>query len=233
MAAVAAGQVPLTLGSDTNGSIRVPSSLCGVWGLKPTFGRLSRRGSFPFVHSIDHLGPFASDLPGLEIAGEVVALLAGAVDRQFVTVMAVDCPFDVGFAGAYTGVVWGTFGGDGTVNGIFNKPAVVTETAKEEPVVEAADLIPERAQRLRFRGHVARARGLHEPGTRIVRRAARRRQRQADVAPRSDVERSNRAGGQRCRPRFAAGDTKGDCWPPRSSSRSSNPPVRSSYSGFR
>lgn len=67
-AAVAAGQVPLTLGSDTNGSIRVPSSFCGIWGLKPTFGRLSRRGSFPFVHSIDHLGPFADDLPGLALA---------------------------------------------------------------------------------------------------------------------------------------------------------------------
>lgn len=62
-AAVAAGQVPLTLGSDTNGSIRVPSSLCGVWGLKPTFGRLSRRGSYPFVHSIDHLGPLADSVP--------------------------------------------------------------------------------------------------------------------------------------------------------------------------
>lgn len=64
-AAVAAGQVPITLGSDTNGSIRVPSSLCGVWGLKPTFGRLSRRGSFPFVHSVDHLGPFADSVERL------------------------------------------------------------------------------------------------------------------------------------------------------------------------
>ena len=66
-AAVAAGQVPLTLGSDTNGSIRVPSSLCGVWGLKPTFGRLSRRGSYPFVHSIDHLGPLADSVEVLAL----------------------------------------------------------------------------------------------------------------------------------------------------------------------
>ncbi len=67
-AAVAAGQVPLTLGSDTNGSIRVPASLCGVWGLKPTFGRLSRRGSYPFVHSIDHLGPLADSACSLALS---------------------------------------------------------------------------------------------------------------------------------------------------------------------
>ena len=71
-AAVAAGQVPLTLGSDTNGSIRVPASLCGVFGMKPTFGRLTRRGSFPFVASIDHLGPFASTVEDLAASYDVM-----------------------------------------------------------------------------------------------------------------------------------------------------------------
>ena len=67
-AAVAAGQVPLTLGSDTNGSIRVPASLCGVFGLKPTFGRLPRTGTYPFVSSLDHLGPFARSARDLALA---------------------------------------------------------------------------------------------------------------------------------------------------------------------
>jgi AtzE family amidohydrolase len=64
-AAVAAGLVPLALGSDTNGSIRVPSALCGIFGLKPTYGRLSRAGSFPFVPSLDHLGPLARNTADL------------------------------------------------------------------------------------------------------------------------------------------------------------------------
>ena len=71
-AAVAARLVPLSLGSDTNGSIRVPASLCGVWGLKPTFGRLSRRGTFPFVASLDHLGPFATTLSDLAACYDVL-----------------------------------------------------------------------------------------------------------------------------------------------------------------
>ncbi|MCY0386268.1 AtzE family amidohydrolase [Robbsia sp. Bb-Pol-6] len=71
-AAVAAGFVPLTLGSDTNGSIRVPASCCGVFGLKPTFGRLPRTGSFPFVNSLDHLGPFAATVADLALAYDIL-----------------------------------------------------------------------------------------------------------------------------------------------------------------
>jgi aspartyl-tRNA(Asn)/glutamyl-tRNA(Gln) amidotransferase subunit A len=66
--AVGGGLVPIALGSDTNGSIRVPSSFCGIFGLKPTYGRLSRARSFPFVASLDHLGPFARSVRDLALA---------------------------------------------------------------------------------------------------------------------------------------------------------------------
>jgi 1-carboxybiuret hydrolase len=67
-AAVAGDLVPLALGSDTNGSIRVPASFCGLFGLKPTYGRLSRARSFPFVASFDHLGPLARSSLDLALA---------------------------------------------------------------------------------------------------------------------------------------------------------------------
>ena len=67
-AAVGAGMLPITLGSDTSGSIRVPASLCGVFGLKPTYGRLPRSGTYPFVNSLDHVGPFANSVLGLALA---------------------------------------------------------------------------------------------------------------------------------------------------------------------
>jgi aspartyl-tRNA(Asn)/glutamyl-tRNA(Gln) amidotransferase subunit A len=66
--AVAGRLVALALGSDTNGSIRVPSSLCGIFGLKPTYGRLPRAGTFPFVTSLDHLAAFARCVADLAAA---------------------------------------------------------------------------------------------------------------------------------------------------------------------
>jgi 1-carboxybiuret hydrolase len=66
--AVGGALVPLALGSDTNGSIRVPSSLCGTFGLKPTYGRLTRARTFPFVASLDHLGPLARTARDLALA---------------------------------------------------------------------------------------------------------------------------------------------------------------------
>ncbi|MEY2342832.1 AtzE family amidohydrolase [Acidithiobacillus sp. IBUN Pt1247-S3] len=77
--AVGGSLVPLALGSDTNGSIRVPSSLCGIFGLKPTYGRLSRGGSFPFCPSLDHVGPMARTVQDLALAYDA---LQGPDDRD-------------------------------------------------------------------------------------------------------------------------------------------------------
>jgi AtzE family amidohydrolase len=67
-AAVAAGLVPISLGTDTNGSIRVPASLNGIFGIKPTYGNLSRTGGVMFVPSLDHIGPFARSVADLAAA---------------------------------------------------------------------------------------------------------------------------------------------------------------------
>lgn len=74
-AAVAAGMLPFTLGSDTNGSIRIPASLCGVWGLKPTHGALPMDGVFPFVDSFDDIGPMTRSARDLAL---VMSVLTGA-----------------------------------------------------------------------------------------------------------------------------------------------------------
>jgi AtzE family amidohydrolase len=71
-AAVAAGLVPLALGSDTNGSVRVPAALCGVFGLKPTYGRVSRAGVALFSWSLDHVGLLARSVRDLALAYDLL-----------------------------------------------------------------------------------------------------------------------------------------------------------------
>jgi aspartyl-tRNA(Asn)/glutamyl-tRNA(Gln) amidotransferase subunit A len=109
-AAVAAGLAYAALGSDTGGSIRIPASLCGVVGLKPTFGRISLHGVAPLAWSLDHLGPLTRSVGDAALLLEV---LAGADPRDRRTAGA--APFAAaGLDGDLRGLRVGVLGDDGS-----------------------------------------------------------------------------------------------------------------------
>lgn len=87
-AAVAAGLAYASLGSDTGGSIRTPSALCGIFGLKPTFGRVSKFGAIPLAWSLDHIGPMTRSAQDLAIVLQAIA----GFDRKDPTTANVEVP---------------------------------------------------------------------------------------------------------------------------------------------
>jgi aspartyl-tRNA(Asn)/glutamyl-tRNA(Gln) amidotransferase subunit A len=87
-AAVAAGLGPASLGTDTGGSVRIPAALCGVVGLKPTYGRVSRHGVFPLSWTLDHVGPLTRRV---EDAAIVLQAIAGP-DRRDASTLGHDVP---------------------------------------------------------------------------------------------------------------------------------------------
>jgi aspartyl-tRNA(Asn)/glutamyl-tRNA(Gln) amidotransferase subunit A len=81
-AAVAAGEADLALGTDTGGSVRCPAAFCGVVGLKPTYGLVSRYGLIAYANSLEQIGPIA---PTVEEAAELLSVIAGPDDRDATT----------------------------------------------------------------------------------------------------------------------------------------------------
>jgi len=103
-AVVAAGEADMALGSDTGGSIRCPAAFCGVVGIKPTYGLVSRYGLIAYANSLEQIGPIA---PTVEEAAELLEIIAGPDDRDGTTRDARDHGTDYDFAAAADGDVDG------------------------------------------------------------------------------------------------------------------------------
>lgn len=136
-ASVAAGFTPLGIGSDTGGSIRQPAAFCGVVGMKPTYGVVSRYGLIAFASSLDQIGPFAADVADAAALFDVIAghdPLDSTSIRDFVpTASAV---LDEGVDGLRIGVVKELAGGPGGVPGLASD--VLARTADAVEVLAAA-----------------------------------------------------------------------------------------------
>lgn len=140
-AAVAAGLVPVALGSDTNGSVRVPAALCGVFGFKPTYGRISRAGTTPLAWSFDHVGWFARAIRDL---ATVFDALQGPDPRDPVCTekppVAGGAALDDGADGLRIGVAGGHFATGGLPDAFdaVRRVASALDTRTDVDVPEAA-----------------------------------------------------------------------------------------------
>lgn len=164
-AATAAGIAPISLGSDTNGSLRVPASLCGVFSLKPTYGRLGRGGTFPFVDSLDHLGPFARTAGDLALAYDAMTGPDPADHACMTGPTAAVLPLPEGIGGLRVGILGGWFAGNAgpeagaaveTVAGALTDAAVRPVVLDEAVVGRAAAYIVTNVESAAF--HIERLR---------------------------------------------------------------------------
>ncbi len=136
--AVAGGLVPLSLASDSNGSIRVPASLCGLFGLKPTYGRLSRHGTFPFVAGLDHLGPLARSVEDLALSYDAMQGFDEADPASIKRPLeAVSGRLERGSAGLRIAVADGYFTGDAEVREVIEHVAKKLDTNRKISIPQA------------------------------------------------------------------------------------------------
>jgi aspartyl-tRNA(Asn)/glutamyl-tRNA(Gln) amidotransferase subunit A len=144
-AAVAAGFAPLALGSDTGGSIRQPASLCGIVGIKPTYGRVSRYGLVAFASSFDQIGPFAADVADAALA---LGVISGHDPADSTSIPAAVPDFDTALARGVEGLRVGVVS---ELTGAGPKSAATRDAAGEmldgieadvtERVLEAAEAL--------------------------------------------------------------------------------------------
>ena len=145
-AAVSAGEAPVSLGSDTGGSIRQPAAFCGIVGMKPTYGLVSRYGLVAFASSLDQIGPFSTTV-------EDSAVLLGAIagyDAKDSTSLKVDVPdytqyLKTDLKGKKVGVIKETFG-----EGLDPEVAAATQAAIEKMKELGAEIIDISCPRFRY-----------------------------------------------------------------------------------
>jgi aspartyl-tRNA(Asn)/glutamyl-tRNA(Gln) amidotransferase subunit A len=132
-AAVAAGYAPLALGSDTGGSIRQPAALCGVVGVKPTYGLVSRYGLIAFASSLDQIGPFANSVTDAALLLDVIAGPDAADSTSIRSEAEAILPqLDRGVAGLRVGII------DELASGEGFQPEVLAAVQQAAAALEAA-----------------------------------------------------------------------------------------------